>query len=192
MATEFVDEFEGVDDASDESETGTESRSPEGSAGSAGGDESPKPDKRINDLMSKWQSAQARAEAAEKRLAELETGTSTPSDGKLPDTNPEVRVFLDQILEGEIDRVYGADPRLAAYGIDRLALWAPTPAEVKANAERMKALVDRMETQIENRVMQRHGVSPGVAGGRTSKPRDWASMSSDDFEKVLAEERRRF
>ena len=91
-----------------------------------------------------------------------------------------------------VDDRRDADPRLAAYGIDRLALWAPTPADVKANAERYKLLVDKMETNIEAQVMRRHNVSPSIGGGRQSKPRDWNSMSSEEFQKVLAEERRRF
>lgn len=153
------------------------------------GQDGSKDSKRISDLMSKWQKAEARAKAAEGKL----TGSAAPAgagDGNAPPTvaemPPEVRAWLETAKDAARERVYNADPRFAKYGIDEALIDGETPDAMRAAAGRVKALIDGIETKARNDALAEFGLTPATAGGGSPKLGDVAAMSDKEFEALVA------
>lgn len=177
-----MDEFDGVvnNDAEDESEVdeiGTadddvSSGSEESTSGASDGGEA----KRVNDLMSKWQRAEAQNEKLQKRLDALEAKGTTKSDAP--------NDWVEVVRSTARDQIYGSDPRLKTYGIKPEAIDGNTPAEMRASFEGLKSLVDRIETDASNAALKKAGLTASQTGGTAEKVRD-VPDSDEDFEKLV-------
>lgn len=141
--------------------------------------------KRIDDLMSKWQKAEARARKAEAQLK------APKADGGDADGDPKPRREIDEWMavarEFTVDQIYRSDPRFERYGIERSRLAGMTPDEIRANAETLTKLVDAIETRARNDALLEHGITPDSAGGGVdTKLANVASMPDDEFEQLVA------
>jgi len=48
------------------------------------------------------------------------------------------------------------------------------------------ARFEKVETQVKNKVLAENGLAPAIEGDKApSKPRDFSTMSSEDFKKVM-------
>jgi len=172
--TESADADSAVDDALPDSKAKSKPGGPKS------------PDKRINDLMGKWQAAEARSNTLKSQLEQVvRSGGDTrakPVQGGLP---PEVQAWLTAVRDAEIDRVYGSDPRFESYGIDRGDLVGESPDEIRASADRYKKLLDQIETKAKNEVQRQFGIIPDMGGSRRGPQKDLSSLNSADFLKEL-------
>lgn len=161
-------ETEETEDGEESTEETTEAEVPEGDA------------KRVRDLQSKADKAEARANKLEKDLKQLrEKGTS-------PGTNdPEREAINQELREAALDAVFADTPELRDFGIDRSLIEGSTRAEIRESAASVVALIKSVSTKTRNRVLKEHGIeAPGSTGPRTP-PRDYAAMSDEDFLKLL-------
>lgn len=173
--------LEGLGDDGDagSSDSGDGSGAPPASGDApAGKDES----KRINDLMSKWQAAEARAEAAERKL-KTGDGQAKPRKGEIP---PEVQAWMTAAKDAARDRYYNSDPRFAQYELEPSLFDGETPDDMASNAKRFKSLIDSIEAKARDRVLREHGVNPDLSSGRPVPDLDIGAMSDADFEKLVA------
>lgn len=153
---------------------------PEGEAVNAGDDQ-----KRVNDLMSKWQKAEARANAAEAREQVLVTAAAAAPGGTPDVGNPEQWIAL--LREQARDQIYRSDPRLARYGIEASAIQGGTPDQMRASLASQAVLIDRIEGQVSSDVLKKHGLNPDLkGGGRPPTTPDITKMSEADFDALVA------
>lgn len=184
MDDQELDQFDDLDSGNDTgSESGDESPAPP--SGQSG--EASNSDKRINDLMSKAQREEARANRLERELKALK-GSDDASDDKAP-AAPRRQAEADgwaELLREESRKVlFSSDPRLAEYGVTPDVLVGSTPDEMRESLRREVQRIDAMESKIRNRVLVEHGLDPEVGGGSGEPPVDYASMSKKEFEEAL-------
>lgn len=142
--------------------------------------------KRVSDLMSKWQAAEARAKKAEDALAKAGKQGSSASDGSGDEIPEQVRRWMDAAKEGARERWYNSDPRFAAYGLEQALIEGADPEAMQASAKRLAALIDSVESKARQKVLDEHGLTPEFAGSTKAPTYDFASMSDEDFAKFLA------
>jgi hypothetical protein len=142
-----------------------------------------KQQKRISDLMGKWQKEQARANVAEAELRDLvKSGGSAPSEPRSAELPPEVQAWLNSAKSSAIDRAYGSDPRFEQYGVDKAQLAGATPEDVQANADKIRQMIDVVESKVRNATLREYGFAPSLGGDTRGGPaKDYSTMSSDDF-----------
>lgn len=136
--------------------------------------QAPVDDKRVNDLMSKWQKAEARARKAE---AALVGGSDTASAG-----DPWVAAARDLV----IDQVYGSDPRYGKYGIQRDFFAGGDPSMIKAASKELSALLDGIEASAVEKARAEVGYVPELGGGPVREKVDFDAMTSEQFEALIA------
>lgn len=178
-------------DTGDEGETGTGSDGGDADALPTGQDlkDGSKDSKRINDLMSRAQKAEARAEKAEKTLkaagsksSDADAGNAAPP-AVIP---PEIAQWLETAKDAARERIYNADTRFAKYGLDLALVDGEKPDEMRSAASRLSATIDVIESKVRNEVLVEHGLTPAAAGGSTApKMGDIATMSDEEFEKLV-------
>lgn len=142
--------------------------------------------KRINDLMSNWQKAEARAKRAEAALAaRSKEGADEGTDERrsLRD-DPEVQSLKAFLLDSARETVYKSDPRLERYGVEIDALEGDSPEAIRKSFTRQLKLIDQMEARIQDSLLAEHGLAPEVRGGAPD-PVDVAKMSSEEFDKYI-------
>lgn len=177
-------------DGNDGDELDAQSDGSKDDALAPGDQDSPPPasdSKRVNDLMSKWQSAEAKAARLEAELARTKTqvpGARNSGDRQAKPAD-EWAEFHRSMAR---DKLFESEPRFARYGIDATAIEGATPAEMQASFNRQKALIDKIETAARNTILAEHGLIPEVAAGASerSEPVDFARMSSKEFEEYLS------
>lgn len=169
-----------LDDAPDDGDAGN-SAPP---AGAAAPD--PKLQKRINDLTSKWQAAEAKANALEAEKKAAGPGGVTPTAPKPAEQSAEAQAWFELAKENAIDAIYASDPRFKAYGIEKAQLAGRTPAEVQANADKLRKVIAGVESKVRNATLKEHGFAPELGGETRGTPKDYATMSTEEFEKVVA------
>lgn len=162
----------------------------EGSAGADGTDDAPPStdndnseaeSKRIADLMSKWQRAEARAKKAEAALTKR-SGTQT----KGRTASAEIDEFAAFAREDARLRLHRSDPRFEKYGIEPTAISGNTLEEMKASFDAQRKVVDGLESRIRNEVLREHGFDLDVGGSNSeSALPDFGSMSPEDFAKFV-------
>ena len=185
MDDQDLDQFDDLDSGNDSApESGSDSSAPP--SGQSG--EASNSDKRINDLMSKAQREEARANRLERELNALKGGGDA-SDDKAPQARPrrqeETEAWAELLREESRKVLFASDPRLAEYGVTPDVLAGSTPDEMRESLRREVARIDAMESKIRNRVLTEHGLDPEVGGGAGEPPVDYASMSKEEFEKHL-------
>ena len=164
-------------------------------AGDSGSDNSAPPSgkaepeadkKRVNDLMSKWQAEEARANKAEAELKTLKAGGAAAPEGSAPaggaDSTSE---FSEFVREDARRRLFESEPKFAAYGLDQSAISGSTLAEMKESIKRNKALIEGMESRVRGAVLQEHGLDPEVVAGSHEAAPKLAEMSDSDFAAFL-------
>lgn len=177
------DDLDLQDDLDDDTDTGS-------ADGSDAGQDAPpasKPDgdgdkgaDRVNDLMSKWQRAEARAKRAEKALAATKQGGDRDAGDDMP---PAVRQWVDAAREQAREQFHATDPRLAEYGIPSSSITGTTPDEMRASLKTYSNLIDGIETKVRRRLMTEHGLVAEQVGSSPQQDLDFASMSDAEFEK---------
>lgn len=177
VGTEEQDlELEG-EDTEETEETGDESAESESTEGASGGD------KRISDLQSKADKAEARANKAEAALAKsLKPGESAGS-GK---NDPEQAALMTELREASLDAVFGEFSELRDYAIDRALIEGSTRAEMREAATSLVGLIKSVETKARNKALREHGIKAEPAGATRQTPKNFSEMSNEDFEKEIA------
>ena len=185
MDDQVLDQFDDIDSGNDSApESGRDSSAPP--SGQSG--EASNSDKRIRDLMSQKQREEARANRLEAELKALK-GDGDADGDKAParpaKRNEEAEQWAALLRDEARKQLFSSDPRLAQYGLSADEITGATPEEMRASLAAKVKFVDSMETAIRNRVLQEHGLDPEVGGGAGEPPVDYASMSSEEFEKHL-------
>jgi hypothetical protein len=143
------------------------------------GDTGQEPDtKRINDLMSKWQKAEERANKAEKLLKEQQPGSAQPTG--------EAAMWIEVMREAARDQVFGSDPRFAKYQLESSLIEGTTPEQMRQSATRLGAIIDRIESDAQQSVLKKHGLSPDQRGGAAQRLPDFGQMSDEEFARAVA------
>lgn len=159
------DDAENADDAPDDDDSDDQSQSDS--------------DKRLNDLMSKWQKAEARAKKAEAELAKTKQPTKT-------DDAPKEDEFTQFMRENVRSVLFGQNPILKEYGFKESDIAGQTPAEMRASLSRLTKQVNAMEARAFQRAQEQLGIDPGITGSvHGDKLPDFAAMSDEEFEKYL-------
>jgi hypothetical protein len=136
-------------------------------------------EKRIRDLQSKADAAEARANKAEAALKAKAQGGS--GDG----VDPATKALMSELREASLDAVFGEYPALRDYGIDRSLIEGTTRAEMREAATSLVALIKSVETKARNKALADAGIKAEPAGSTRSKPVDYANMSEEAFLKLL-------
>lgn len=176
------------DDLEDDLNEETEDESTESDDSGESEEKPPKDDpkgveKRIRDLQSKADAAEARAnkaEAALKRGAGSAAGTNDPA----------VKAVLADLREASLDAVFGEFPELKEYSIDRSLIEGSSRTEIRENASLLVGLIKSVSTKARNKALADAGIEAPQSGASRSKPVDYAAMSDEDFKKMLDERRR--
>ena len=149
--------------------------------------EDPK-DKRINDLMSKWQSTDAENKRLRAQLEAQKGGDagddSAPAAGK-DQTSAADEGFNAILRESARETLFKSDPRLERFGFKPDVIAGATAAEMQESLAKQKAFLDAVEGKLRNELLAEHGLTNDAAGGGSEKPRDFASMSSEDFQALV-------
>jgi hypothetical protein len=172
----------GLQDDLEEFAGDEEGEEPEASGSGTSTDDAPQDpkDKRINDLMSKWQAAEAKA----KRLEAAQKGGDAGDDNPpAPEAAPApVDEGLNEILrDAAREALFKSDPRLERFGFKADVITGSTAAEMRESLARQRALLDAVEGKVRNEVLAEHGLTNDAAGGGSEKPTDFASMKREDF-----------
>ena len=137
-------------------------------------------DKRVSDLMSKWQKAEARAKKLEEQVA-------AQGRSPAPAASSGVDPWLLAARDAVIDKVYEADPRYERYGIRRDFFVATDPSVTKGAAAELSALLDGIEARAREDAAAGVGYVPELGGGSASRePIDFDTMKKEDFEALVA------
>lgn len=172
------------DDSPEESEETFDSGSndaPPKDEGSDGADE-----KRVNDLMSKWQSEQAKANRLQKELDSLKAKAPSASKAKNARADSGADEFVQFARESARTQLFNSDPRLAAYGLSASSIAGDSLDEMKASVKAQLDLISAIETKTRNQILAEHGLEPSVASGEASgEVPNFLSMSDKDFEAFL-------
>lgn len=181
------DLFEGTTD-SDTTDSGSGDEEPAPQKTGDGADESSnsKDDKRIRDLMSRAQKAEAALAKLQKEKGEDVTGAGGSKDGaaaQAPEAAP-VDEFTEYMRETVRKQMFD-ELGLADYGLKPESIKGSTIAEMRASFAEQKALIDTIQTHERSRVLKEHGLTPDIGSTPETKV-DFASMPADEFEKWIA------
>lgn len=176
-----MDDLDGLEEDTDTGDDGADAGSDDGDADDA---PPPKESKRVSDLTSKWQKAEARAKKAEAALAK--SRKQPASDDQADDARgAEAQEWIEAQREFARERAFTSDARLAEYGLTSEDITGDTPGAMRDGVKRYVALIDAIETKVRNRVLADHGLTPDTPGGGKEERLDFASMSDEDFEKQV-------
>lgn len=135
--------------------------------------------KRIRDLTSKWQKAEAARAKAEAALAK------SRSKQEPAQSNAQADEFMDFAKEHARNTLYASDPRFSKYGIGVEDITGDTPAQMQASVARQRKMIDTLESAIRNEVMLEHGLDADVTSTSTNSIPDIGGMSQEDFQKLM-------
>jgi len=183
------DQFDqGDDDPADDDDNSQDSGSDNSAPPASGSDESG--GKRVNDLMSKWQSEQARANKAEAELKALKEGGS-PEATKRRGVKSEDKAaseFMEFARENARITLFNSEPKFAEFGLTPEAIAGSTVEDMKASAKAQLELLKTIETKARAAALQEHGLEPEAEGGQAEgKLPSFATMSDKEFADFLGE-----
>lgn len=175
---------DGVDGGADDGATGSQtdgdqSGSPSDSTSASDSD------KRYNDLMSKWQKAEARAKKLQSVIDGKDSGTQTSGAPASVKDDPKLKAWLDEAAADVAERAYRSDPRFEQYGISASEFRGESPDEIRNKVKQTRDLIEKMETRIRNAVLSEHGLSPEVGSTRSAPQKPFDQMSSKEFNDYL-------
>lgn len=142
--------------------------------------------KRIEDLMSKWQTAEAENARLKSQL-EGKGPQGEPGGEQIPEA---VRQWMNAAKDAARDRFFNSDPRFAEYGIDLSLIEGEDPDAMKASAARIKSLIDAVESKARERVLRDHGIEADVQGSAPAPKVDFATMDDETFDKYVGRVKR--
>ena len=182
---DLFDEDEGTDSDSgsgEESSDDSDAAPPESTKGTKKAANS---DKRVNDLMSKWQSAEAEKKRLAARIAELEgSGTSNGGENRSAPQSAEANEFLELAREQARTSLFQSDPRLAQYGFEVSAIEGTSAKDMQASLKRLLSVVERVESSARSNALREFGLSPEVASGGRDKGFDPMTASDEEIAKM--------
>ena len=169
---EGIDESDGSDDTGDGADGAPQDDS---------GDEPKGEAKRIRDLMSRAQ----KAEAEVARLKKAPQQKPKPRDRQAGETADEYTEFA---REHTRQMLFDSDPRLAQAGLTLEDIAGKSVAEMKASFEAKRKLIDGLQATIRQQVLEEHGLVPDFGGGagRDADIEALVNGSDEDFDKLLA------
>lgn len=170
---------EGDEDTSSDEEAPVEGDAEaEGSEESEDTEADPATEKRVNDLMSKWQKAEERNKKLEAQLKAAATPDGTPD----PSSDP--KVWVQYMREQARDQIYASDPRFAQYGIEPSAIEGETPDSMRASATRWGTIMDKIESDASSKSLKKAGLTAAAQGGAATKG-PVIPESDEDFEALV-------
>jgi hypothetical protein len=169
----------------DDQDADTDGDAGDGGTDADGDGKDPKKDedKRVRDLQSKADKAEARANKLEKELQKARGEGS--ADGK-PEKDPERAALLQELRESGLDAVYAENPELKTYGIARDLISGASRAEMREAATQLVGLIKSVETKVRNETLRKHGITPEPTGGTRNPPKNYAEMSPEEIEKEIS------
>lgn len=138
-------------------------------------------DKRVRDLQSKADAAEARANKAEAALKAAKEQGERGGDS----ADPRYAAVMDQLREANLDAVYGEIPELRQFDIDRSLIEGTTRNEMRDSARNLAALIGSVRTKARNEVLAENGLSADAPSATPAKRADFASMDSKEFDELV-------
>lgn len=170
-------EGEGEETTDESTDTGDGEAGEDGASGSQADE-----DKRVRDLQSKADKAEARAN---KLQAQLEKALNS-GEGSEGSKDPERVALLAELREASLDAVYSEYQELRDYGIDRALIEGATRAEMRESATALVGLIKSVATKARNKALKDAGVTAEPAGSTRQTPKNYAEMSAEDIEKEIS------
>lgn len=178
-------EDESNQDEDQDEDSGSDNSAPPDNKSASGGD-----DKRVNDLMSKWQAEQAKSANLQKEIDALK-GKSKPAPKDKPAGDPvdnsQADEFVQFARESARKQLFDSEPRFAEYGLDVDAISGQTLSEMKAAAKAQLSLIDGIESRARNRILAEHGLDPDITTGQGEKPTSFSTMSDKEFAEFMSQ-----
>lgn len=168
-------------DGDDEEEVDVEEDSGDTPSDDSAATSSKAVEKRISDLQSRADKAEARANKLEKLLAKRDDEGDAGGS-----KDPERNALLSELREAGLDSIYSQFTELTQYGIDRTLIEGATRAELRASAASLVALIKNIETKARNATLREFGLKADPSGTSRKPPRDYSQLSDEEFEKELA------
>lgn len=141
--------------------------------------------KRVNDLMSKWQSAQAENARLKAQLAA--SGKGPGEDAQESGTNDRINEFEEFARDNARITLFNSDPRLAQNDLKPEDITGSTLAEMRASFSKHQKLIAGMEGRMRNRILAEHGLDPDVAtGASTEAVPSFSKMTDKQFADFMA------
>jgi hypothetical protein len=167
---DLFDDNEGTDSDAGSADAGDGDDAPP--AAKKGKPESANSETRINDLMSKWQSEQAKNAQLEARLAALEAGAGNGGESRSAERDAETNEFLELAREQGRSALFASDPRFAQYGFEVTAIEGQSAKEMQASAARLRGVIEKVEGSARTNALREFGLSPEVTTGGRDKAFD--------------------
>jgi hypothetical protein len=173
------DDDDGLGDPEDEDQDTDDAASGDGDS------ESKEQSKRIRDLQSKADKAEARANKAEKALKDSKAKANPARvDGKDGEEVPAaVREWLVAAEDRLRESLYEEDPRFKEFSIDPALISGATPAAMRESKKALVAFVDKLETGVRDKVLVEHGFRPEPKTSERQEPVNYATMTAEEFAK---------
>jgi hypothetical protein len=183
----MTDEFDSSD-SDDEDESQDESSEDRGSASDAAEDgksesEDEKESKRVRDLQSAADKAVAKANKLQKQLDEA-NAKAAKSNKDEPEVPASVQEWLNITQERAQKTLFDSDSRFKEYDVSPDLIDGATPAAMRQSAETLSKVLDSVEGKVRNKVLQEHGFAPEPASSERNEPKNFRSMSSEEFNKI--------
>lgn len=180
----MTDDFLDTDDNEDEEESSEEeSKGTDDAASGSDDSEESKEAKRIRDLQSKADKAEARANKAEKALAKAKSSSAKGSETTGGAVPPEVAEWLKSTQQTFRDDLFAEDKRFKQFDLDPALITGETPSEMRESQKALIEFVDKMEGQIRDSVLVEHGFKPEPKASERQTPTNYATMTSEEFAK---------
>ena len=180
-------DFDELDDLQD---NGTDDTTTDDSDETSSPPEGDKSEKRIRDLQSRADKAEAKANRLQQMLEKALRGGDESEDGepKAPARKaPVLDAGTSMALELLKETVFLQTPGLAEAGYTAADLTGYSAAEVRASAASLARKNTELETRIRNKVLAEHGLAPEIVGStKAPEPvQDYGKMSSKDFSELM-------
>jgi len=141
--------------------------------------------KRINDLMSRAQRAEAENQRLKKQLGLQDGRRKSGDDGDAGQGAPEGNEFEEFLREEARTRVF-QNAGLADYGLDVSVISGATLREMKESADRWKTVAQSLASKARQQAFEEAGVTPEAGGGQPqTNGKSFAEMSEKEFEEFL-------
>lgn len=181
------DLFDGTLDASDSPDGSGEGDTPPAPQSASGPDGTADPStKRINDLMSRAQKAEAENARLKKQLGLQDGRRKSGDDGATPAADEQPDEFQEYLREAARRDIF-RDSGLADFGLDVSVISGATLREMKESADRWKTVATSLASKARQDAFVEAGVSPEAGGGQAPEGKSFASMSDKEFEEFLRE-----
>lgn len=185
MEDDNNDLFDGtLDDSGSPDGSGDGTQDPPAPQSASGTDGTADPSaKRIADLMSRAQKAEAEAAKYRKQLG-LKDGRVKSGDDETATQEPdEFQEYLRESAKRDIFRESG----LADFGLDVSVISGATLREMKESADRWKTVAASLASKARQEAFAEAGVTPDTGGGQPQPGKSFAEMSEKEFEEFLRE-----